>query len=386
MSFISTAQQLALQQKYGYAAPQAGSGYWRPREFTDRPATPYPAPEWAQSPLAAAAPAKRRRPYRGSFAQRYNRMRGNDQFSITPGSPAASAGPGSYMGPGTHAEDQRWQQQAAMIQAQELARSRGGGLHAGGYAAGGGGGGYGGGGGGGGYGGNEFFDAYQSAMDRANQENEARYRDILEGQQARYERGMGLLEGAGNQERADINEAYDAQGAALRQGVISRGLGNSSVSDTMQMGNLRERSNSMGRLNDRLIQQRMAADAQLSGDVLNFMERREDSGPDYNQLAQLAQMLGRGGYGADGFGAAPQAPNAPVMYAPEYVSPQSLGYQIPSFGSVAMGGGGGGVAGLAGGPRTNTSLDRGVAEALRTGVMPADPRIRRRVMELRGVA
>ena len=342
---MPTSQALALQQRYGTSipgayvpqnAPAPQPDYWRPAAM-DRPPVAYPAYSFDQS---ASDGVDSRKPYKGTFAQRYNKMRGNDQISITPGSPMANAGTGSYMGPGSHAADQLWQQQTATAMAQAHARKTGGGLTPGGYTtAGGGGGGYGGGGsgGGGGYGGgspSELAREYQRAMDRANQENEARYQDVLGGTQARYERGMGMLEGAGNQERQDINEAYDASGAAMRQGLVSRGLNNSTILDTMQMGNQRERTASLGRLNDRLIQQRLAQDANLSGDVLNFMERKTETGPDLNQLIQLEQLLGAGNVGNGGAGGGAYMAGPPI-----YQSPGAIGYQIPTMGSVAMGGG-----------------------------------------------
>lgn len=189
-------------------------------------------------------------------------------------------------------------------------------------------------GGGGGGGGSSFSDAYAEA----NAANEARYRDVLGGYQNRYERNMEDLRGSGAQERNDINEAYKDQWAARQQSMIGRGLGNSSILDTMQAGNERERINDQGRLEERLRQQRIGLDTSLSGDTLGFMERRVDQQPDPMLAAQLAQGLGQAGYGAGGVGGGGQ--QYMTTYAPAGGG-DAGGYMLPVG---YMGGGGGGAS------------------------------------------
>lgn len=163
---------------------------------------------------------------------------------------------------------------------------------------------------------------WQQAYDQAKQANEARYQDILGGYQQRYQRGMDMLSGLGQQQARDINELYDQQAGQQSQDLIGRGLGNSTVMQTMQTGNNRERNADLQRLNDSVRQQAMQTDSGLSGDELQFMERRNDQYPDYNLMASLAQGMGAAGYGAGGgFGGGGGG---------GYLSPQQLGYQIPS--------------------------------------------------------
>jgi hypothetical protein len=140
--------------------------------------------------------------------------------------------------------------------------------------------------------------SFQQAMDRANQANEARYQDVLGGYQSRYQRAMDTLDGMGSQEARDINERYRSQESQRRQQLIGRGLGNSTVVNTMQMGNERERLNDMGRLQERLRGQYLSTDAGLTGDTLQFMERKTENGPSYELLARLSQGMGAAGYGA----------------------------------------------------------------------------------------
>ena len=130
---------------------------------------------------------------------------------------------------------------------------------------------------------------FQRGFDDARQANDARYRDILEG----YDSRMGYLQNAGAQENADINQAYDAQKASGLQSLTGRGLGNSTIVNTMGMGYDRERADSIGRLEERLRNQYL----NTQKDTLDFMERRTDSYPDLNMLGQIGQMQGQSGGG-----------------------------------------------------------------------------------------
>lgn len=209
----------------------------------------------------------------------------------------AGAGTGGYY-PGTGGEAQMQVKQNAVGNFIQYARSMGAGERQiqQGVAAIMGGGMPGGGGGGGGNGQlSDLISEYQKAHDKANAANEARYRDILAGYQDRYSRSMANLAGMGEQEAKDIDEAAKHRAAALRQSLVARGLSNSTVMDNLEQGVERERVNDMGRLQERLRNQMIGFDTSLSGDTLGFMERREDTGPDLNQLLQLSQMLGGSG-------------------------------------------------------------------------------------------
>jgi hypothetical protein len=191
----------------------------------------------------------------------------------------------------------------------------------------------------------------------------------------------------GAQETADINERFNNNAQAQRQSLVSRGLSNSTVLDTMAAGNERERGAELRRHNEGLRREQMGADmalsgdalqygeratgqrvgidsglsgdalnfreransnrntsnAMLTGDMLQFMERRDDTYPNYQQLQQLAQGLGQAGAGAGGGGGGMMAG------APIYQSPQQMGYQIPGAAYGMMGGGGYSGGGMGGG-------------------------------------
>lgn len=154
-------------------------------------------------------------------------------------------------------------------------------------------------------GGGSMVDQYRNMMNRANRKNEERYGQILSGYDNLHGRVMGDMAQVGIQERADIDRSYRNMGSDVYQRLVNRGFANSTIPATMQMGVERERLSARGRLASDLAQQRARYDTGITEGKLGVMERRSDVGPDYNQLAQLTQGLGRAGYGAGGAGMRP---------------------------------------------------------------------------------
>jgi hypothetical protein len=141
--------------------------------------------------------------------------------------------------------------------------------------------------------------------------NEERYQQLLQGYDALHGRVMGGINALGGQQRADIDRTYRGMGADVYNTLINRGFGNSSLATTMQMGVNRERSAAQARLNDQLVRERAGYDTSITAGKLGAIERRNDIGPDPNQLIALAQGMGAargGGYGpfaGTSFGAPP---------------------------------------------------------------------------------
>jgi len=143
---------------------------------------------------------------------------------------------------------------------------------------------------------------YQRAMDEAKAANEQRYQDILGGYEKRYSGAMGLLEGLGTQQRADLNQQFTEQGAQQKSYLAARGLSGTTLVPTMQQGLLSQQQDAMTRLNEALKRERLGYQTGLSADTLQFKERRTDEYPDLNQMIQLSQMQGQSGGGGGGGG------------------------------------------------------------------------------------
>ncbi len=143
---------------------------------------------------------------------------------------------------------------------------------------------------------------WQQARDDANAANEERYKNIKGRYENRRTRALSTLDQQTNQDRADIDERYENQAQAEQQNLVARGLVGSTLLPQAQRAVERERSAAHNRLSDQRLGRRIGYDTGLEGDLLGFMERRTDQGPDPALLAQLMQGVGASGFGMPGPG------------------------------------------------------------------------------------
>lgn len=86
--------------------------------------------------------------------------------------------------------------------------------------------------------------------------------------QARLDAAMGMLEGAGTQQRKDLAMRYRAAESGGMQDVVSRGLtGGGVIGSSMRRGYRRDHENQLGRLNESLQRERLGVYGQFSGDL-----------------------------------------------------------------------------------------------------------------------
>lgn len=139
---------------------------------------------------------------------------------------------------------------------------------------------------------------YQRKMDEANQKNETRYLDILEGRYGTRDRVLDDLATYGQNEIANANQRYKDAISRAEAGVYSRGLGGSpGILSGARLPVEAQRGRELADINNNILNRRVNADIGLSDSIYDFMERRNDVPPDLNQLIALQQGLGRGGRG-----------------------------------------------------------------------------------------
>lgn len=186
----------------------------------------------------------------------------------------------------------------------------------------------------------QLANAYQQAYNEAKQANLTRYNsinagygnlaqqglqqnaDINAGYANRYQQGMNTLQGLGQQAINDTYRDYDRQGANEYQNLVSRGLANSTVVQSMQRGVQEDQQSQLNRVNEGIRQQQLTTQANLSGqqlqaqqqgnlnqqqlqeNQLGFQERRNDPYPNLDQYYSTMSKLGGlgGGSGSGGFG------------------------------------------------------------------------------------
>lgn len=131
-----------------------------------------------------------------------------------------------------------------------------------------------------------LVEQFQAAQEAANAANEARFQQGLR----LFEEQQRLAASMGAQEAQDIRAGAAQTQARGQQDLVSRGLGNTTAVLAPRIAAQREADAGLGRLRDRQTQRRLG----IIGDKIGFIERREDTGPDFGLLAQLMQAQGQG--------------------------------------------------------------------------------------------
>ena len=131
------------------------------------------------------------------------------------------------------------------------------------------------------------IDAGIRAQNEALGRNLARYGDIKEGYDERYEAGMRpfFLEEMQNKQRL----------AEMRNSLVDRGMSSSTFGHA-GMTRLQAQQGAI------LADSKASLDARLRKEALDFQERRTDQYPDLRLMAQMYQSAGAGGYGLGGYG------------------------------------------------------------------------------------
>jgi len=200
---------------------------------------------------------------------------------------------------------------------------------------------------------------FEGARQDAKTANEQRYQQILGGggaggygqleadYKARTEGLLGQVGQLGEAQRQPLNQKFEQQGAGLTQDMINRGLYNSTTLDSMRQGLSRQQQQQSLQLEDQLLRQKLDYGARLTGEELanrpqslQFMERREDVGPSYQDVAGVAGAVGAGMAGSPdymsglGMGGTPTGPAAPTgqtpVAGPNPVGPGSSNVPMPS--------------------------------------------------------
>lgn len=161
---------------------------------------------------------------------------------------------------------------------------------------------------------------FQDLQDQANEANEARYKQILDqlsktqGQVGgTYDQIQELLGTLGGAERERIGRQAEIGRAQTLQSLVDRGLGSTTIKESMERRIDEEESRAMLALEEALAGQqagalmsRAGAEERLGGLIASMMESRSDVGPDMGSILSLMQSLGAGegamAGGAGGYG------------------------------------------------------------------------------------
>lgn len=140
---------------------------------------------------------------------------------------------------------------------------------------------------------NSYYDARQA--------NEKRYADILARYQQMYDRNMGMLRDRGKQEAADIRSGWANRETQGMQDLVGRGLAGTTIAPTMKAGYQRNMNADLGRLDERLRSEMVGYDTSMTGRMLDFMERRDDTYPNFGMYYPMFQQYGMYGQRPQGY-------------------------------------------------------------------------------------
>jgi hypothetical protein len=172
----------------------------------------------------------------------------------------------------------------------------------------------------------DVISQYQDALNKSNAANERRYQDILAGKWALLQKQLADMQGLGQQEITDTNLGFDAQKADVLQSMVDRGLSNTTVQNTMQSGVDERRQHEINRINERLKREQIELERGLQNDMMGFMERKTENGPDLSQMLALLQAFGASGGGGGG-----GASSLPPLLAggPVFMDAGAMGFGNP---------------------------------------------------------
>lgn len=144
---------------------------------------------------------------------------------------------------------------------------------------------------------------FQRQQDEANFQNEMRYQQGLGENAYLRQRNQERVKNFGEAAKQDLEERFKQSLGDVSAGLVSRGLGNSTVLSAFEAKNARDKARELQRLSEMVDDRASRYDTADTQNLVGFVERRDDIAPDFNQLAQLAQAYGASG--ASGMGQEP---------------------------------------------------------------------------------
>lgn len=209
--------------------------------------------------------------------------------------------------------------------------------------------------------------------------NRAELASLVDMARARETKVMGDLDAYGRTQLQDLSDSHVQNMGNVQQNAISRGLSNSTIRQSMELGANMQNQRSMDRINNDIALRRAETYGRLSGDTLNVLQRGMTPYPSYGEYASadradralqqqydLATMprttVGGGGGGGSGGGGGGRGGSQPNFgywnTQPFYGASQNFRYDSGgSYGGGPPRGGWPGGYGLSGGPTTTTFND-----------------------------
>ena len=149
---------------------------------------------------------------------------------------------------------------------------------------------------------------FQEAQQQANEANRERYQNLLDtiaglqervlGEGGTYAEAMELMQGTGASARRRVARQRTKQYGRAEQDLISRGLGNTTVRESVRRGIGRQAEQQMQQIDEQvaqrlagLLRERASMETQIGRLRTQAIQSRQDQGPNTGQYLQLLQQL-----------------------------------------------------------------------------------------------
>jgi hypothetical protein len=151
----------------------------------------------------------------------------------------------------------------------------------------------------------QLADEYKRSQDEAFQANQNRYNEGHFELSDLRNRNSERVKNFGEAQRQDLEEQFSSNLGDVTANLSGRGLGNSTIVSAFEAKNARDLAREKLRLSEMVDDRASRYDSADTGNLVNFVERRNDVAPDNAGLMALAQAYGASG-GQMGQQAGPQ--------------------------------------------------------------------------------
>jgi hypothetical protein len=140
----------------------------------------------------------------------------------------------------------------------------------------------------------QMMAAQQGKLDEANAANIKRYDEGHGELTGVRTRNQDRVQNWGKAASADIEERMQEALLDSEASLAARGLGGSTIQDAFRLRKARDVANEQQRISEMRDSRASEYDTRDTGNLVGFVERREDTGPDANMLLQMAMQFGQG--------------------------------------------------------------------------------------------
>jgi hypothetical protein len=143
----------------------------------------------------------------------------------------------------------------------------------------------------------QLADEYKRANEEAKAANLARYDEGHGELSGLRTRNSDRVKNYGIAAKGDLEDRFSENLAEVTAGLSGRGLGNSTITSAFEAKNARDLAREQQRLSEMVDDRASRYDTQDTGNLVGFVERRNDIAPDMGGLTELAMRYGASGAG-----------------------------------------------------------------------------------------